>query len=121
MSDLEPVGKKRIIVPPSTTKRFGFKHVEEDTFYVGPNATPVYIPGYSAGLYSEAQIDELLEWQREQEEAAHKKSLAREKATKNVTADDYKELQEALQARLKWEDDRKKARGELPSKQEDVL
>ena len=118
---MELAGKKRIIVPPSKTERYGFKHVEEDTFYVGPKATPVYIPGVSAGLYSQSQVDEILEWQREREEAQHKKDLARQAASAKVTADDISELQEALRARVKWEDDRKKARGELPTQQEELL
>ena len=117
---MELAGKKRIMVPPSTTERYGFKHVEEDTFYVGPKATPIYIPGAST-LYSQTQIDEILAWQTEREEEQHKKDLARIAEASDVSADSIREMREALKARVKWEDKRKIARGELPEAQEDVL
>lgn len=117
---MELAGKKRIIVPPSTTQKYGFRHVEEDTFYVGPKATPVYIPGAST-LYSQTQLDEILAWQTEREEKEFAKDQKRITETANVTADQVKEMQEALQARVKWEDDRKRARGELPADQGDIL
>tara|TARA_B100000700_G_C15044038_1_gene856903 strand:- start:2199 stop:2552 length:354 start_codon:yes stop_codon:yes gene_type:complete len=117
---MELSGKKRIIVPPSTTERYGFKHVEEDTFFVGPQATPVYIPGASS-LYSQAQLDEILAWQTEREEEAYKKEQEKIAERANVTADQVREMREALQARVKWEDDRKRARGELPADQGDIL
>jgi len=113
---MESFGKKRVLVPPSATKRYGFKHVAEDTFYVGPTATPVYIPGAST-FYSEAELDELLAWQEEREVEIAKKAVAREAEADTVTPDDIRELQEALQARVKWEDARKIARGELPTEE----
>ena len=117
---MELAGKNRIIVPPSTTQKYGFRHVEEDTFYVGPKATPVYIPGAST-LYSQTQLDEILAWQTEREEKEFAKDQKRITETANVTADQVKEMQEALQARVKWEADRKSARGELPADQGDIL
>jgi len=115
-----PFGKKRVLVPPSTTERFGFKHVEEDTFYVGPKATPVYIPGAST-LYSQGQLDEILAWQTEREEEQFAKDQKRIAETADVTADEVREMQEALKARVVWEDKRKIARGELPAAQGDIL
>lgn len=117
---MELAGKKRIIVPPSTTQKYGFKHVEEDTFYVGPKATPVYIPGAST-LYSQAQLDDLLAWQTEREEEQFAKDQKRIAESANVSASEINEMREALQARVKWEDDRKRARGELPTTQEELL
>ena len=117
---MELAGKKRIIVPPSTTEKYGFKHVEEDTFYVGPKATPIYIPGAST-LYSQAQLDEILDWQTEREEGEFAKEQKRIAETADVTADQVREMQEALKARVVWEDKRKIARGELPADQGDIL
>ena len=117
---MELAGKKRIIVPPSTTQKYGFKHVEEDTFYVGPKATPVYIPGAST-LYSQTQLDEILAWQTEREERELAKEQKRIAETADVTADQVREMQEALKARVVWEDKRKIARGELPADQGDIL
>ena len=117
---MELAGKKRIIVPPSTTEKYVFKHVEEDTFYVGPKATPIYIPGAST-LYSQAQLDEILDWQTEREEGEFAKEQKRIAETADVTADQVREMQEALKARVVWEDKRKIARGELPADQGDIL
>ena len=117
---MELAGKKRIIVPPSPTQKYGFKHVEAATFYVGPKATPVYIPGAST-LYSQAQLDDLLAWQTEREEEQFAKDQKRIAESANVSASEINEMREALQARVKWEDDRKRARGELPTTQEELL
>lgn len=107
------MAKQRLWLPPSISKTYGFKRVEEETFKVGPDQTPVYIPGASS--LDKSELAEILHWQEERAQQESKKNAERQKEAAKVTTDEIAEMRDALQVRAQWEDKRAIDRGDLPA------